>query len=90
MSNSGTNVPEKDLVYLLIVLGVIAGSLFAIFSFLATAQFGEILGLVLIFAVAALLVAGYMVGLMVLGLAVVPIAKLVGNRRDQRSVTRTT
>ena len=90
MSNPRADVPEKGLVYLLLVLAVIAGALVSIFSFLATAQFGEILGIVLFLTVAALLIAGYMVGLMVLGLAIVPLAKLVGGLRDRRSVTRTT
>jgi hypothetical protein len=55
------------LVYLLLILVVIAGSLAAIFTFLATAQFGETLGFALFLAVSGLLIAGYMVGLMVLG-----------------------
>ena len=90
MSNPRKDVPEKGLVYLLLVLAVIAGALVSIFSFLATAQFDEVLGIVLFLIVAALLIAGYVVGLMVLGLAIVPLAKLVGRLRDRRSVTRTT
>jgi hypothetical protein len=68
----------------------IAGSLFAIFSFLSTAQFGEAVGLVLFLSVAVLLIAGYMVGLIVLGLAIVPVAKFVRGLRDERSVVKST
>ena len=90
VSNPLKGGSAKGFVYLLLVLAVVAGSLFTIFSFLATAQVGEAVALVLFLAVAGLLIVGYMVGLMVLGLAMVPAAMLVGKRRDRRSVTQPT
>jgi hypothetical protein len=44
----------------------------------------------LFLAVSALLIAGYVVGLMVIGLLIMPVAKRVGTARDQRSVTKPT
>jgi hypothetical protein len=58
----------NTLVYLLLILGAIAGSLFMVFTFLANAEFGEAAGVALFFVVAGLLVAGYMVGLMFLAM----------------------
>jgi len=55
---------KKQLLVLLLVLASIAGSLFAIFTFLATMSFGGTLGLVLFLMVTALLIAGYMLGFM--------------------------
>ena len=85
--SSQTNESKSDLVYLVIVLAAIAGSLFTVFTFLATTQVGETLALVLFLAVGGLLVMGYMVGLMILGLVIVPLARHVSGSRDQRSVT---
>ena len=85
--SSQTNESKSDLVYLVIVLAAIAGSLFTVFTFLATTQVGETLALVLFLAVGGLLVMGYMVGLMILGLVIVPFARHVSSSRDQRSVT---
>ena len=90
MSNLQLDSPGNDFVYVLFVLAAIAGSLFAIFSFLATAQVGETLALVLFLVVGGLLIAAYMVGLMVLGLAIVPLAKSVSRLRDQRSIKEST
>ncbi|MGA2628132.1 MAG: hypothetical protein ABSF63_13855 [Candidatus Bathyarchaeia archaeon] len=56
---------EKQLLFLLLFLASIVGSLFAIFTFLATSSFGGTLGLVLFLLVSALLIAGYMLGFMV-------------------------
>ena len=90
VSNPHTEFPKKNLVYLLIVLAAIAGSLITIFTFLATVQVGEAIALALFLAVSALLIAGYVVGLMVIGLLIMPVAKRVGTARDQRSVTKPT
>ncbi len=88
VSNFHAVPSKKDFGYLLLVLAAIAGLLVAIFSFLATAQFGEMLGLVLFLAVGGLLLAGYGVGLMFLGLAIVPITERVRMQRDRRLVTK--
>ena len=56
----------KQLLFLLIVLALIAGSLFTVFTFLATMSFGGALGLVLFLLVTALLIAGYILGFVVL------------------------
>jgi hypothetical protein len=61
--------------------------LFAAFTFLATAQVGETLAFVLFLAAGGLLVAGYMVGLVILGLLILPLARYVSGQRDQRSVS---
>jgi len=87
VSSSQTNESKSDLVYLLVMLAAIAASLFTVFTFLATTQVGETLALVLFLAVGSLLVTGYMVGLMILGLLIVPLARRVSGPRDQRSVT---
>ena len=57
---------NKQLLLLLLVLALIAGSLFTIFTFLATTSVGATLGLVLFLLVTALLIAGYMLGFTVL------------------------
>ena len=56
----------KQLLFLLLVLALIAGSLFTIFTFLATMSFDGTLGLVLFLLVTALVIAGYVLGFMVL------------------------
>jgi len=55
---------KKQLLVLLLALASIAGSLYAIFTFLATMSFDGTLGLVLFLMVTALLIAGYMLGFM--------------------------
>ena len=55
---------KKQLLVLLLVLASIAGSLYAIFTFLAAMSFDGTLGLVLFLMVTALLIAGYMLGFM--------------------------
>lgn len=90
VSNSQIDAPKRAIVYLLLALAAIAGSLLATFSFVSTTQVGETLALVLFLAVAGLLIAGYMLGLMVLCFAIVPLGKLVGRQRDQRSVPKPT
>ena len=57
---------KKQLLVILLVLASIAGSIFAIFTFLATMSFGGTLGLVLFLVVTTLLIAGYMLGFMLL------------------------
>ncbi len=56
---------KKQLLVLLLALASIAGSLYAILTFLATMSFGGALGLVLFLMVTALLIAGYMLGFIV-------------------------
>lgn len=88
MPNLNTEVSGKDFAYvLLLALGVIAALSVAIFSFVATVQLGEALAVVLFLAVGGLLIAGYMVGLIVLGLAIVPLVQYVRRLRDRRLVT---
>ena len=69
-------------------MAAIAGALVAAFSYLATIEISEALAFVLFLVIGALLIAGYMIGLMVLGLALVPLAKHVSKRRDQPSVKK--
>jgi hypothetical protein len=55
-----------------------------VFTFLATAEVGEVLALISFLAVAGLLIEGYMVGTMVLGLvAIVLLMKYVGGSSEQ-------
>jgi type IV secretory pathway VirB6-like protein len=78
VSNPHTDPSKKDLVYLLLVLAAVAGLLFTIFSFLATADVGETVALILFPVVGGLVIAGYMVGLMVLCFAaILPLAKRI-------------
>jgi VIT1/CCC1 family predicted Fe2+/Mn2+ transporter len=86
--SSQTNESKNDMVYLVVILAAIAGSLFTVFTFLATMEVGEALAVVLFLAVSGLLVTGYMVGLIILGLVIVPLARHVSGPRDQRSVTQ--
>ena len=90
MSTFHPNSSGKEVVYILLVLAAIAGSLVTIFYFLSIAEVSEMLALVLFLAVAGLLIVGYMVAIMVLGLAIVPVAKLVRGLRDRRSVAKRT
>ncbi|MFI5450387.1 MAG: hypothetical protein ACHQ03_11560 [Candidatus Bathyarchaeia archaeon] len=72
---------KKQLLVVLLVLASIAGSLFAIFTLLATMSFGGTLGLVLFLMVTALLIAGYMLGFMVFAfLAILFLAKYWSRR----------
>ena len=57
---------QNGFVYLVLVLLLILGSLFALFTFLATTTMSEALGVILFVVVAGLLIGAYMVGLMVL------------------------
>jgi hypothetical protein len=57
---------KKHLLFLILSLGAIAGSLFTLFVFLATMSFGRATGLVLFLLVTALLIAGYMLAFMLL------------------------
>jgi len=88
VSNPHTDPSRKDFVYLLLVLAAIAALLFSIFSFLATAEMGEALALILFLVVGGLIIVGYMVGLMVLCFAAVrPFAKYIDktSKQDPRS-----
>ena len=70
MSHFLEGLPKKEFVYLLLVLVAIAGALFTVFTFLATVAVGEVIGAVLFLVVTALLIGGYMVGLMAFALLV--------------------
>lgn len=63
--NAYGTVFKKQLLVVLLVLAAIAGSLLVIFTFLATMSFGESLGVVLFLMVTTLLIAGYMLGFIV-------------------------
>ena len=69
MSHPFRDLRKKEFAYLLLVLAAIAGSLFMIFTFLATVEVSEAIGVVLFLVVAGLLMGGYMVGLMVIAWA---------------------
>jgi LytS/YehU family sensor histidine kinase len=86
MSRFFKNLQRKEFGYLLLVLVCIAGSLFAIFTFLATTEFDEATGVILFLVTAGLLVAGYWVGLMIVAVVgITAIAKPVGNRTEHRA-----
>jgi len=78
---------SREFVYLVVILACIAGSLFLIFSFLATAEFGEALGASLFLVVTGLLIGGYLVGLMVVALlGIALLTKLASDRKQATSV----
>lgn len=87
MSNVPLGPSRKDFLYVLLALAAITGSLVALFSLLATIEVDEMVALVFFLVVGGLLLAGYMVGLLFLGLALVPVVQRVRKRRDQRMVT---
>ncbi len=74
---------KKQLLVVVLVLAAIAGSLFGIFTFLATMSFGETLGVVLFLMVSALLMAGYMLGFMVLALLTILLLSNYWSRRGK-------
>jgi hypothetical protein len=86
VSSSQNSTLNRDLVYLLLALAAIAGSLFSVFTLLATTQIDEALAVVLFLVAGCLLLAGYMVGLMILGIVILPLVRHVSVRRDQRTV----
>ena len=57
---------QKGFVYLVLVLLLVLGSLFTLFTFVATSTVSEALGVILFVVAAGLLIGAYMVGLMVL------------------------
>ena len=73
----------KQLLFLLVILALIAGSLFTIFTFLATMSFGGALGLVLFLLVTALVVAGYVLGFMVLAFLAILVLTNYWSRRSK-------
>jgi hypothetical protein len=66
-TNSVRSLCEKAFVGVLLLLGAIALSLFLIFRFISTTQIGPLAGMLLFILVAVLLIAGYMLGILVLG-----------------------
>ena len=84
MSTPRRNLSKKDFAYLLIALAAIAGSLLVIFTFLAIEEMGETLALILFLTVTGLLIAGYAVGLMVLGLVAIVGFSRLGNQSSKQ------
>jgi len=66
MSHFPKVLPWKDFLFLLVVLLCIGGALLALFTFVATMEVDEIMGVSLFLIAAGLLIGAYMVGLMVL------------------------
>ena len=58
---------QRSLVIALLLLGAIALSLFMMFHFISTTEIGEFTALSSFILVTALLIAGYMLGIIVLG-----------------------
>jgi len=84
MSHSPKVLPWKDFVYLLLVLLCIAGALLALFTFVATTEVDEAMGVSLFLIAAGLLMGGYMVGLMILALVgITAISVRTGKLNDQ-------
>ena len=73
---------QKGFVYLVLILLLIVGSLFLLFTFLANVMVTEASGVILFLIVAGLLIGAYLVGLM--ALAFVGMVFLTG-RTDKRS-----
>jgi ABC-type multidrug transport system permease subunit len=81
---------KKEFGYLLLVLAAIAGSLFVIFTFLATVEVSEAMGVVLFLVVAGLLMGGYMAGLMILAWVVFTLpARRMGKPTEQQQTKST-
>jgi VIT1/CCC1 family predicted Fe2+/Mn2+ transporter len=80
--------PKKEFVYLLLVLALVAGALFMIFTFLATVEVSEAMGVVLFLVVAALLIGGYVVGLIVLVLLAFTVPTMRIARRSEQQPIR--
>jgi hypothetical protein len=77
-TNSVGSLRERAFVGVVLLLGAIALSLFLIFHFISTTQIGALLGILLFILVAVLLIAGYMLGILVLGfLAVYILPRIV-------------
>ena len=74
---------KKHLLVVLFVLVAIAGSLFAIFTFLATMSFGGTLGVVLFLSVTTLVIAGYMLGFMALAFLTILVVSNYLRRRSK-------
>jgi len=84
MSHSPKVLPWKDFVYLLLILLCIAGALLALFTFVATTEVDEAMGVSLFLIAAGLLMGGYMVGLMILALVgITAISVRTGKLNDQ-------
>ena len=87
MSHFPKGFPKKEFVYLLAVLALVAGALFMIFTLLATVEISEAMGVVLFLVVAALLIGGYMVGLIVLALLAFTVPTIrIGKRSEQQQI----
>jgi hypothetical protein len=87
VSHFPKDFPKKEFVYLLVVLAVVAGALFMIFTFLATVEISEATGVVLFLVVAALLIGGYMVGLIVLALLAFTVPTIrIAKRSEKQQV----
>ena len=87
MSYFPKGFPKKEFVYLLLVLAVVAGALFMIFTFLATVEVSEAMGVVLFLVVAALLIGGYVVGLIFLSLLAFTVPTMrIGRRSEQQPI----
>jgi len=86
MSGAYRIILQKSFLYLVLVLLLILGSLFALFTFLASTTVGEVLGVFLFLIVGGLLIGGYMVGLMVLALlGITLLAGRTSGRSNQTS-----
>ena len=76
----------KGLAFPILILAAVAGSLFLIFSFLSTAVVSEVVGIGLFLVTTGLLIVGYMVGLMFVGLVgITVVAGRVGRPRGEQS-----
>ena len=74
---------DKTFIALLVVLGVVALSLSAIFNFVAVSQVGVEMGLLLFVLATILLIVGYMFGIIVVGfLAVFVLTWLLQRKRE--------
>ena len=76
----------KGLAFPILILAAVAGSLFLIFLLLSSAVVSEAVGIGLFLIVAGLLVVGYMVGLMFVGLVgITVVADRLGRPHGQHS-----
>jgi hypothetical protein len=89
MSGHFGGLLNKTFVAVLVVLGVIGLSLFAIFNFVAVSQLSVEMGLLFFALASILLILGYMFGIMVVGfLAIFVLTRLWQRKRENPASTK--
>lgn len=89
MPNHFGRLLDKTFIALLVVLGVVALSLFAIFNFVAVSQVSVEMGLLMFVLATILLVVGYMLGIIVVGFLAVFVLTRLGQRKRENPPSAT-